>query len=175
MAIGRRPRRKGARPLEFLSSRLTNAVIETPSLWCDRPPAKADLVRKSRFPAARQLCLRLYNAPMRDSYRGPAMTLGNMHALGITSIDVTCQCGREANVDASVTTYYQAFHRQGGVLLPCVRVAPSYPASLASIQMRFVPALPHDQPGLGILWHRPILPLWEADFLPNLRGLAIPH
>jgi len=38
---------------------------------------------------------------MRDSYIGPAMTLGNMHALGITSIDVKCGCGREAIVDAS--------------------------------------------------------------------------
>ena len=37
---------------------------------------------------------------MRDSYAGPAMTLGNMRALGITSIDVKCGCGREAVVDA---------------------------------------------------------------------------
>jgi hypothetical protein len=37
---------------------------------------------------------------MRDSYRGPVMTLGNMRALGITSIDVKCGCGREAIVDA---------------------------------------------------------------------------
>jgi hypothetical protein len=38
---------------------------------------------------------------MRDSYRGPAMTLGNMRALGITSIAVTCGCNWEAVVDAS--------------------------------------------------------------------------
>ena len=38
---------------------------------------------------------------MRDSYRGPVMTLGNMRALGITSIDVKCGCGREAITDAS--------------------------------------------------------------------------
>jgi hypothetical protein len=38
---------------------------------------------------------------MRDSYTGPAMTLGNMRALGVVSIDVKCSCGREAVVDAS--------------------------------------------------------------------------
>jgi hypothetical protein len=38
---------------------------------------------------------------MRESNKGPAMTLGNMRALGITSIDVTCACKREAIVDAS--------------------------------------------------------------------------
>ena len=37
---------------------------------------------------------------MRDSYTGPAMTLGNMRALDITSIDVTCECGRESTVGA---------------------------------------------------------------------------
>jgi hypothetical protein len=38
---------------------------------------------------------------MRDSYTGPTMTLGNMRALRITSIDVTCECGRQPIVDAS--------------------------------------------------------------------------
>jgi hypothetical protein len=38
---------------------------------------------------------------MRDSHKSPAMTIGNMRALGITSIDVKCGCGREAVVDAS--------------------------------------------------------------------------
>jgi hypothetical protein len=38
---------------------------------------------------------------MRDSYSGPAMTLGNMRGLGIKSLDVTCGCGRESSVDAS--------------------------------------------------------------------------
>ena len=38
---------------------------------------------------------------MRDSYTSPAMTLGNMRALGITSIYVTCACKREAVEDAS--------------------------------------------------------------------------
>jgi hypothetical protein len=37
---------------------------------------------------------------MRDSYTGSAMTLGNMRALGIASIDIKCGCGREAIVDA---------------------------------------------------------------------------
>jgi hypothetical protein len=38
---------------------------------------------------------------MRDSYTGAAMILGNMRALGITSIYVTCACKREVVVDAS--------------------------------------------------------------------------
>ncbi len=37
---------------------------------------------------------------MRDSYTGPVMTLGNMRALGVQAISVTCECGREATVDA---------------------------------------------------------------------------
>jgi hypothetical protein len=54
----------------------------------------------SLLPAARQLRPR-YNGGMRDSYSGPAMTLGNMCALGIISIDIKCGCRREAIVDAS--------------------------------------------------------------------------
>jgi hypothetical protein len=38
---------------------------------------------------------------MRDSYTGPAMTLGNMRALGVVSIDVKCSCRREPVIDAS--------------------------------------------------------------------------
>jgi hypothetical protein len=38
---------------------------------------------------------------MPTRYTGPAMTLDNMRALGVQSIDVTCQCGRETIIDAS--------------------------------------------------------------------------
>ena len=38
---------------------------------------------------------------MRDSYTGPVMTLGNMRALGVMSIDVKCGCGRDVSIDAS--------------------------------------------------------------------------
>ena len=38
---------------------------------------------------------------MPTSYTGPAMTLDNMRALGVRSIDITCQCGREAIIDVS--------------------------------------------------------------------------
>jgi hypothetical protein len=36
-----------------------------------------------------------------DIDAGPAMTLDNMHALGVPSLNVTCQCGREIVFDAS--------------------------------------------------------------------------
>jgi hypothetical protein len=36
---------------------------------------------------------------MRNLYPAPAMTIANMRALGVTSIGVTCRCGREAIVD----------------------------------------------------------------------------
>jgi hypothetical protein len=38
--------------------------------------------------------------PMSNPYAAPAMTIANMRSLGVPSLDVTCQCGREA-VDAS--------------------------------------------------------------------------
>lgn len=38
---------------------------------------------------------------MWNYYTGQAMIIANMRALGVTSIDVTCQCGREAIVDIS--------------------------------------------------------------------------
>jgi hypothetical protein len=41
-----------------------------------------------------------YNRLMRDSYAGPAMTLGNMRALGVQAITLTFECGRESIVDA---------------------------------------------------------------------------
>jgi len=52
---------------------------------------------------------------MRDSFSGLAMTLGNMRALGITSIDVTCECGRESIVDASG---WQPGNRADSICLP---------------------------------------------------------
>ena len=38
---------------------------------------------------------------MGDSYTSQAMTIANMRALGVTSLYVTCQCAREAVLDAS--------------------------------------------------------------------------
>ena len=38
---------------------------------------------------------------MPNPYTGPAMTLDNVRALGVRSIDVTCRCGQEATIDVS--------------------------------------------------------------------------
>jgi len=38
---------------------------------------------------------------MAKPYAGPGMTIDNMRALHVPSLDVTCQCGREVIVDAS--------------------------------------------------------------------------
>jgi hypothetical protein len=51
---------------------------------------------------------------MPNTYTGPAMTLANMRSLGVPSLDVTCQCGREAIVDAS--------HLSGLIEIPTQRL-----------------------------------------------------
>src|ERR1700757_5013627 len=51
------------------------------------------------------------------------MTLGNMHALGITSNDVTCQCGRKANIDG--TSARSALHVRFSQKSPLFSVAPA--------------------------------------------------
>jgi hypothetical protein len=50
---------------------------------------------------------------MAKPYAGPAMTIDNMRALGVPSLDVTCQCGREVIVDAS--------HLSGLIEIPTLR------------------------------------------------------
>ena len=42
-----------------------------------------------------------YISGMGDSSTCQAMTIANMRALGVTSLYVTCQCAREAILDAS--------------------------------------------------------------------------
>ena len=39
--------------------------------------------------------------PLGDSYTSQAMTIANMRALGVTSLFVACECGRETVFDAS--------------------------------------------------------------------------
>ena len=45
--------------------------------------------------------LAAYISGMGDSYTSQAMTIANMRALGVTSLFVTCECGRETVLDAS--------------------------------------------------------------------------
>jgi hypothetical protein len=51
---------------------------------------------------------------MAKPYADPGITLDNMRSLGVLSLDVTCQCGREVIVDTShlsglieITTLYR--------------------------------------------------------------------
>jgi hypothetical protein len=50
---------------------------------------------------------------MAKPYVGSAMTIDNMRSLGVPSLDVTCQCGREVIVDAS--------HLSGLIEIPTLR------------------------------------------------------
>jgi hypothetical protein len=63
---------------------------------------------------------------MSNPYAGPGMTLDNMRSLGVPSLDVTCQCGREVIVDAS--------HLSGFTEVAMLGVNLPVSASLSSIR-----------------------------------------
>jgi hypothetical protein len=66
-------------------------------------PGRSDiaLLNTKSQPALKVTADRQGTTAMRNSYTGPAMTLDNMRALGVRSIDVKCGCGRVAIIDFS--------------------------------------------------------------------------